>query len=253
MQSSDRNLTQTSGTELEERMLQRVRSGLTGLDVAEITRLLTSPHLTARVVREILADEEALRRRLVRRGIAAHRVTPFAEAQRMIATLFWSDLVDLGRDMSVLPAVRRAANEALLERYEGLAIGERIAIVRRAGTELLQRVRFDPEPRVVAAMLDNPRLTEGLLLPVLASSRSSARVLAVVSRSPRWMARYQVRRLLCRHRKTPPKLALSLVSRLKKVDMAALESDPAVPLEVRRRARLLLGRGGGEGDHPQRG
>lgn len=234
-------------------MLERVRDGLAELDVAELTRLLTNPHLTARVIRAILGDEEALKRRLVRRAIAAHRATPFAEAQRMIATLFWSDLVDLGRDVSVRPAVRRAANAALLERYEGLAVGERIAIVRRAGSELLARVRFDPEPRVVAAMLDNPRLTEGLLLPVLASTRSSARVLAVVGESRRWVARYQVRRLLCRHRKTPVKLALSLLPRLKKVDLAALENDPAAPLEVRRRARLLLGRGELGSDHRDRG
>lgn len=252
MRSTDRRATGAPEGGREERVLERVRAGLAELDAAELNRLLVDPHLTARVIRAILADEAALKRRLVRRAIAAHRATPFAEAQRMISTLFWSDLVDLGRDTSVRPAVRRAANEALLERYEGLSIGERMAIARRAGMELLARVRHDPEPRVVAAMLDNPRLTEGTLLPVVASGRSSPKVLTTVAESSRWAARYQVRRLLCRNRKTPPKIALDLVARLKKADLAALASDPAVRPEVRRRAGLLLGRGSAAHTRPGR-
>lgn len=241
MGSSDRSSDDPLEAGAEERLLRWTEADLTRLDTAELNRLLTDPHLTTRVIRRILAQEKLLERRLVRRAIAAHRATPFAEAQRLIATLFWSDLVELGRDAAVRPAVRRAANRALLERYEGLAIGERIAIVRRAGTELLTRVRHDPEPRVVAAMLDNPRLTEGLLLPVVASGRSSPRVLTVVAESTRWVARYQVRRLLCRNRKTPLEISLSLLPRLKKADLKALENDPAARPEVRRRAALLLG------------
>lgn len=244
MSSSDRSSRDPQAVRRETQLLDRVAGDLTRLDSAELSRLLTDPHLTAAAIREILAQEELLKRRLVRRAIAAHRATPFAEAQRMISTLFWSDLVELGRDAAVRPAVRRAANRALLERYEGLAVGERIAIVRRAGPELLTQVRHDPEPRVVAAMLDNPRLTEGLLLPVLASGRSSPRVLRIVAESPRWVARYQVRRLLCRNRKTPLEIALSLLPRLKKADQRALENDPTVRPEVRGRARVLLG---GEG------
>ena len=159
----------------------------------------------------------------------------------MIATLYWSDLVDLGRDMRARPPIRRAAHRVLTERYDGLAVGERVAIARRAGIELLSRVRHDPEPRVIQAMLDNPRLTEGLLVPTLVSGKTPPTVLSLVAHTERWVSRHEVRRMLCRNRKTPPEVVLPLLPRLKKGDLAAIAHDPSARPEVRKRADLLFG------------
>lgn len=226
----------------EAELLRRVKSGVAEFDPVELRRALVSPFVTERVIRALLADEEAIQLREVRRAVAAHPATPQAEALRVIATLYWSDLVALGRDMRARPPIRRAAHRVLVERYEGLAMGVRVAMARSAGAELLVHMRHDPEPRVIGAMLENPRLTEGLLLPLLASSRTPPKVLALVARTQQWVARYQVRRLLCRNRRTPPEVALSLLARLKKGDLAAIASDPSSRPEVRKRARLLRGR-----------
>jgi hypothetical protein len=91
-------------------------------------------------------------------------------------------------------------------------------------------------------MLDNPRLTESLLVPLLASDRTPPTVISIVCGSEKWISRYQVRKMVCRNRRTPSGIALGLLPRLKKVDLAAIQADPGIQQAVRKRARLLLGR-----------
>ena len=131
-------------------------------------------------------------------------------------------------------------------RYEGFAVGERVAIARRAGIELLSRIRHDPETRVIQAMLENPRLTEGTLMPLLASGAARPEVLRSIAANERWCARYEVRRLLCRHRRVPAEIVLPLLPTLKKGDLRAIESQPGLNPLVRQRAALLLGKSPGD-------
>lgn len=226
----------------EEALARLLEEDVAALGPGELRRLLGEPLLTEEMIRRLLARQDLLEFQGVRRALVVHRNTPTAEAMRLVPTMFWSDLVAVGRDARARPTIRRAAHQALLERYEGLAVGERMAIARQAGPELLNRVRHDPEPRVVRAMLDNPRLTESLLVPLLASDRTPPTVLSIVCGSEKWISRYQVRKMVCRNRKSPSSLVLGLLPRLKKVDLAAIAADPGVPQAVRKRARLLLGR-----------
>ncbi len=78
-----------------------------------------------------------------------------------------------------------------------------MAIARRASPLLIAQLRSDPEPRVIAALLENPRLTEGGLMPMVSSETTSPEVLGMVARHGRWGVRYPVRLALCRNRRTP--------------------------------------------------
>ena len=223
-------------------LLEVIRSRLDRLQVHELRALFANPFLDESAVREVLSRPEYLDNQEVRKALAGHRSTPLADALRLVSTLYWTDLVDIGRDARTRPPVRRAAQQALFERYDGLAVGERVAIARRAGSELLNRVRHDPEPRVVQAMLENPRLTEGNLMPLLASGAARPEVLRAVAASEKWCSRYEVRRLLCRNRRAPVEVVLSLLPSLKKVDLRAIDSQPTLNPQVRQRAALLLGK-----------
>ena len=79
-------------------------------------------------------------------------------------------------------------------------------------------------------------------MPLLASGAARPDVLRSIAAAERWIARYQVRRLLCRNRKTPSDVVLPLLPRLKKGDLRALASDFALDPQVRKRAGLLLGK-----------
>jgi hypothetical protein len=93
----------------------------------------------------------------------------------------------------------------------------------------------------MAALLDNPRMTEGVLLPVVARDTTPPPVLETVAGNQRWGVRYPVRVALARNPSTPIPAALRNLPHLKRRDLAAVARDPRIPMAVRKRAQLLGG------------
>ncbi|HLF57235.1 MAG TPA: hypothetical protein VI942_10355 [Thermoanaerobaculia bacterium] len=237
------------------------KSELRGLlreaDEEELTRLLAeradelepnvarhafrNPFLTGLHVESLAAMPRLATSYEVRREMVAHARTPRALALQHVAGLYWSDLVRIGADTHVHPLVRVAADRRLIERLPGLAVGEKIAIARICGAAVIAALRGDPTPRVLGALLDNPRLTEGLLAPFAANERASPRTLAILAASPRWSSRLALRRALCRNPATPLADSLRLSSTLTAPDLAAIVADPRLPAALRRHARELAG------------
>jgi hypothetical protein len=147
----------------------------------------------------------------------------------------------LGTDVTVSPRLRRQADRILLERLPRLALGERIALARIASGGVVVQLRKDPHMRVVRALMENPRLTEGSLLPLLSSSLAAPESLRIIAADRRWGSRYEIRRALVRNRRTPTDVALGLLPSLRKGDLRTLSRTPQCSPEVRRRAKVLLG------------
>jgi hypothetical protein len=224
-----------------EELLSLVREQAARLDVPAARQALRNPHCTAEVV-EILADQ----RQLVafyemRRDVALHPRSPEPLALRHVPGLYWRDLMALGLDTRVRPRVRRAADQNLAVRLPELALGEKITLARRCGAGILGLLRHDPSPRVVAALLDNPRLTEDLLAPVVHAAATPASVLALIAADRRWGLRPALQSALARNPATPVPTALRLLPLLRKPELRAVAQDPRVTAPVRLRARLLLG------------
>ena len=224
-----------------EELAPLVDEWLGHLDPGAALLVLRNLHCTREVVRRLLGRPALLHSYEVRRELAMHRFTPEIDALRLVPGLFWRDLVAVGRDTRVRPMVRRAADQRLLERLSSLALGERVAIARRASPSVLAALRRDPNPRVLAAMLENPRLTEGLLMPLASSENAAPAVLEVLAADQRWGIRYPVRCAIARNPRTPVATALRILPLLKKVDLRAVASGRRLAEAVRRRARLLLG------------
>jgi len=237
-QELGRRLREAGGSELAA----LVRERLPEIGPAEACLALRNPFADSELVELFVAGAPTLLRFYdFRREVAMHPRTPEILALRLLPGLFWLDLVRLGADVRIRPLVRRAADLRLIERLPNLAVGERIALARRAGTAVLAQARKDPTPRVIAAMLENPRLTEGILLPLLAGEEVSPAVLALVAASPRFGSRYPVRLAVAKNPRTPAAVAMSLLPGLRKPDLGAVSSDPRLAAPVRQRARLLLG------------
>lgn len=239
-----------SGSELGVRLRQADEAGLVDLVERNLGRL--SPNEALQALRNPFAKEEVIRLLLqqrdlqnayeVRRQIAGHPQAPQVDALRLIGTLYWRDLMKIGGDSRVRPVVRRAADLRLAERMPGLAVGEKAAIARRGGPGVIAVLRNDPNTRVVKALLENPRLTEGQLMPLLTSDRARPQILELVARDRRWGVRYAIKVPICRNLRAPVQLTLSMLPSLKKVDLSAIASDPRLPQVVKRRASTLLGR-----------
>lgn len=239
--------------ELGEEILQRlreagaeelrslVRAAAGDLDVAAAQVVLLNPHAGEEVIRLLTEQRRLLVFYEMRRDLALHRATPQAIALALLGGLYWRDLVAAGLDVRIRPVVRRAAEQRLIERLPTLAIGEKVSIARGASPRVVQVLRHDPTPRVIAALLDNPRLVEGDLLPLASGEKAPAPVLAVLLGHRKWGNCYPVRLAVVRNPKAPLALALQHLPLLKKADQRAVASDPRLPLALRRRAELLAG------------
>ncbi len=231
----------------EEELLELLERHADELDAGAVGQVLVNPFASSRVIERLLASRNLLAFYEVKRSIARHPRCPEIEALKLLPGLFWRDLVRIGSDIRIGPVVRRAADRQLSRRLPGLSVGERQAIARSAGAGLIATIRHDPEVRVIRGLLENPRLTEGALSPLLTSDAARPEVLTEIARNRRWGARNGVRVAICRNPRTPVATAQQLLPMLQKKDLRDVASDRRLAAAVRRRADLLLGRSGGPG------
>lgn len=227
-----------------EGLLALVREHLSSLDPQAVRQVLLNPFAGREVIELLIEQTRLLTSREVRSALARHPHTPQAHALRFVSGLFWRDLVAVGIDTQVRPVVRRAADRALHGRLPGLAAGEKMAIARRASSQVLAVLRRDPNPRVIGALLENPRLTEGVLMPLLQDETAEPAVLETIARDRRWGVRYETRLGLAKNPRTPVQTALGLLPHLKKRDLRTVARAPKIRQPIRRRAEVLLGEAG---------
>lgn len=235
-------LTQRLAAADESQLLSLVRRHLDELDATLLRQVLRHPFLSSEVIQLLLENQEIVGSYEVRHDLAAHPKTPDARAMQFVATLYWRDLARLSAEARVRPTVRRAAERRLAERLPGLAVGEKVTIARRCGPGLMGRIAQDTNPRVIQALLENPRLTEGVLLQLVSRDSARPEILTLVARDRRWGVRYRIRVPICQHPNTPVATALSQLPALRKPDLKAVADDPRLAKAVRQRADLLLGR-----------
>jgi hypothetical protein len=209
-------------------------------------KLLRQSDLPQADFEEILRDRGARRYHAVRLALAGHRRTPRSEALALVSTLFWRDLAHLSADMRVHPEVRRAADRDLLRRLPEMALAERVDLARTAGRGTLMVLRFDPEPGVVAALLDNRLATEPDVVQAAARGGARTQVLQVIAGHPRWSLRSTVRSALLRNPALPLSLALALLTRATKEDLEGLRASPGVSQLLKVCAERVLADRAGE-------
>ena len=221
------------------RLAEIIRRRRSELGPDSVRHALRNNYTDAAIIEELLADRRLRGYYEVRREIASHPRTPQARAVGLIAGLYWRDLLRIGADSRVKPAVRRSADRLLAERLGRLSIGEKLVVAREAGQGLIPRLLNDSEAQVVAAVLDNPRLTEPLLARLLTNPVAAPAILRRVAADRRWGTRYSTQRALCGNPATPRDLAISLLPSLRKPDRRAVAVDTRVPAPVRARAAAL--------------
>jgi hypothetical protein len=223
-----------------EELLALLRAHAAEIDPQAVRQALRNPFCTAEAIELLVGEERLLSFYEVRRDVALHPQTPETLAARFVPTLYWRDLMELALDLRLRPVLRRAAEVHLGARLPGMATGEKISLARRAGSGVLSQLRHDPSPQVIAALLDNPRLTEGLLAPVAHSVKTPPAVLDLIANDRRWGVRYPLRVALVRNPVTPLKTAWRLLESLRASDLRPVAADSRLAAPVRRRARVLL-------------
>jgi len=101
---------------------------------------------------------EVQKRPMLLRWIAQHLKAPAPLRNRLLPTLPWRSLAAIAGDASAHPQARAHATERLLARWPGLTSGERRSLALLAPRPLWPLIWKAPDPRILAAFLQHPRL-----------------------------------------------------------------------------------------------
>lgn len=199
----------------------------------EALLLLNRRDLTSSVIEKLAGLRTLVNTYAVRLALTKHPKTPLRTALEQLKFLYLFDLVSVCLQPGVHAEVKRASEELILAQVPKLAIGQRITLAKRGSARLAASVLKGENAQIIQSVLDNPYLTEAVLLPVLNRPDCPPKIVESIAAHPKWGLRYDIRLALLRHSSLPVARALAIVPDLKPQDAKAMAQDPAVIPQVR--------------------
>lgn len=169
--------------------------------------LLKRTELTPDVLEQLSKNGAVAKSRKVKLAIAGHPRTPRYVSISLLRRLFTFDLMKVALTPTIAGDIKAAAEEALINRLESLSLGERVSLARRASGRVVGALLLDPEARVIHAALENPRLTEALVIKALMAPGSPSALVRALCEHQKWSLRREIRVALLRNEKTPLRFA----------------------------------------------
>jgi hypothetical protein len=123
-----------------------------------------------------------------------------------------------------------------------MPLGLRRQAARTTNRSLLDRLLRDPDPRVIAQVLNNPRLREQDVVTIAAKRPTTPAVLRTVCRHQRWSSSYRIRKTLAWNPHTPSEIACRLFATLLVQDLRFIVNAGVLLPEVEQEARSALER-----------
>lgn len=226
------------GDPVYEELLRRLQAGELQ-DELQLLRVLRSPYCSAAFVEAVAASPWVTSRHRILNALVRHRHCPRAFAWRVLPQLGWHDLLEIAGDPRTPMPVRVQAEAKLAERIPKLSLGEKTALARRAGLHVIGELISEEDPRVVAALLDNPKFTQSHCLRLVAQTKSAA-VLSLVFKHPHWGNLAPVRGAILANLALPLPLLLALLVSLEDGELLRLAKSKEFPAHVRKWADQAL-------------
>ena len=176
--------------------------------------LLKRADLPPEVIEQLARNTNAaLKSRKVMIALASHAHTPRHVSVPLARQFYTFDLMKVALSPTVPADVKVAADDVLISRLKTVTIGERLTLARRAsgrvaaallldveaiGTKIVTAKTAARETRVMQAALENPRLTEALVINSVLRPRASAALVHAVAQHTKWSCRREIRAALLR-------------------------------------------------------
>ncbi len=137
------------------------------------------------------------------------------------------------------PERHAARSETLLQKIQKLTVSERRMLAMRGGREARSILVKDTNKQVMLAVLANPKISE-TEIEILAHSRSIPDdALRTITKNKDWMKSYGIIHAVTTNPKTPPGVAIPLLTSLKTKDIVAIEKNKNVSEALRTAAKKL--------------
>ena len=138
---------------------------------------------------------------------------------------------------------RTVAEAADDNQHLDMPLGTRRSAARASDRFTLDRLVYDRNPKVIALLLDNPRIVERDVIKIAAGRPTNAGVLALGAGHRKWASRYRVRKALACNPYTPAPVARRLLPTLMRQDLRDLQNSKVLSAELRSLALSLTRRG----------
>ncbi len=185
--------------------------------------LLKRPELTAEVLEQLAKNAQALKSRKVKIALVGHPHTPRHVSVPLARQFYTFDLMKVALAPTVPADVKVAVDDVLIARLKTVTLGERLTLARRASGRVAAALLLDVEgaegktersetadrriknaatvareTRVMLAALENPRLTEALVISSVLRPSAGAALVQAVARHEKWSPRREIRAALLR-------------------------------------------------------
>ena len=121
-----------------------------------------------------------------------------------------------------------------------LTLGHRKSLAKSPKMNVIRKLLKEQEPEVIRDLLLNGRLTETEILKIASLKPTSPQVLEEIFRSPKWVARYRVKKALVCNPYSPPSIAVHLLKFLLISDLREIAGFEDLHLAVQEAAHRLL-------------
>jgi len=210
---------------------------------AHVLATLRKRNLANGVIEAISRHERWSSRYAIRAAIVNHPKTRKTLALRLLNFLFWKELLKVTGNFRLSMPIRVEAERHLLNMIPKLELGEKITLARQVPLGIVLVFIKEESPRVIEALLVNPRLREIEVRALAENPDTQPEVLRAVAQSSRWAAREPVRLALVKNSRTPVHVALRLLVQMPKQRIERLLGQHELPQAVRLGAERILSEG----------
>ena len=173
------------------------------LQERDLLRLLQRHDLAHEVVQELALHKAVRRSYAAQLALVRHPKASRQVSLPLMKFLYIFDLLRVAQTPAVPADVKGVAEETILKKLAEMPRGQKTSLARRGTGRIAASLLGSSDPELLRAALDNPYLTEGQLLKVLAREGLPPALLEHLSQHPRWSHHYYLRLALIRHPLTP--------------------------------------------------
>ncbi len=239
-QRAERAVAVSSREEIEAFFQETAKEVLLGLarnphlQERDLLRLLERKDLAQEVVQELALHKAVRGSYAAQLALLRHPRTPRRISLPLMKFLHLFDLLRVAQTPGVPADVKIVAEETLLRKLVGMPRGQKTSLARRGTGRLASSLLWSPDPELIRAALDNPQLTEGQLLKLLAREGPPPALVEHIAQHPRWSSHYYVRLALIRHPLTPLARVLAFLPNMTVPDLREICLDQRMPPPVRK-------------------
>ena len=176
--------------------------------------LLNHRDLPREALEALSKNGPVAKHRKVQLAIIIHPRTPRHVSVPTIRHIYTFELMQVALLPAVPPDVKRAAEEALINRLGSISSGERSTLARRSSGRVAAALLMDKEERIMQAALSNPQMTEIFVVKALKVDHGTELLAPAVSRHQKWSYRNDVKAALLTNKNTPSARLIHLAAEL---------------------------------------